>query len=145
MPRVVRILGLAVLGCMWAAPASFAAGLDPAAVEFKAPSEIKWVRNAAGTNEQAVLFGDPSKPGPYVVRLKWLPGKLSRPHFHPTTASSRDLRSGGWDRRNIRSRRTCPPPALRHPYGQSQYDGARTKNGHPGLGHGAATSNRRKR
>jgi len=41
------------------------------------------VRNAAGTNEQAVLFGDPSKPGPYVVRLKWLPGNMSRPHFHP--------------------------------------------------------------
>jgi quercetin dioxygenase-like cupin family protein len=30
-----------------------------------------------------VLFGDPSKPGPYVVRLKWLPGNMSRPHFHP--------------------------------------------------------------
>jgi hypothetical protein len=29
--------------------------------------------NAAGTNEQAVLFGVPGKPGPYVVRLKWLP------------------------------------------------------------------------
>jgi hypothetical protein len=41
------------------------------------------VRNAAGTNESAVLFGDPSKPGPYVVRLKWLPGNMSRPHFHP--------------------------------------------------------------
>jgi len=41
------------------------------------------VRNAAGTNESAVLFGDPSKPGPYVVRLKWLPGNMSRPHFQP--------------------------------------------------------------
>ena len=60
-----------------------AAELDKSAVAFIPPSEIKWVRNAAGTNEQAVLFGDPSKPGPYVVRLKWLPGNMSRPHFHP--------------------------------------------------------------
>ena len=54
-----------------------------AAVDFKTPAEIKWVRNASGTNESALLFGDPSKAGPYVVRLKWLPGNMSRPHFHP--------------------------------------------------------------
>jgi hypothetical protein len=66
-----------------AAPAGRAAGLDPTAVQFTIPSDIKWVRNAAGTNEQAVLFGDPAKPGPYVIRIKWLPGNMSRPHFHP--------------------------------------------------------------
>ena len=63
--------------------AAQAAELDPTAVQFIPAGEIKWVRNAAGTNETAVLFGDPSKPGPYVVRLKWLPGNMSRPHFHP--------------------------------------------------------------
>src|SRR5206468_1486179 len=47
---------------------------DRAAVDFTTPSDIKWVRNAAGTNESAVLFGDPSKPGPYVVRIKWRMG-----------------------------------------------------------------------
>src|SRR5215831_8733636 len=57
--------------------------IDRTAVDFKTPADIKWVRNAAGTNESAVLFGDPAKPGPYVVRLKWLPGNMSRPHFHP--------------------------------------------------------------
>jgi mannose-6-phosphate isomerase-like protein (cupin superfamily) len=40
------------------------------------------VRNAAGTQERVVLFGDPSKPEPYVARIKWLPGNMSRPHFH---------------------------------------------------------------
>ena len=63
--------------------ATQAAELDPTAVQFIPANEIKWVRNAAGTNETAVLFGDPSKPGPYVVRLKWLAGNMSRPHFHP--------------------------------------------------------------
>jgi mannose-6-phosphate isomerase-like protein (cupin superfamily) len=58
------------------------ADVDPAAVEFTAPDDIEWVRNAEGTNETAVLFGDPAKPGPYVMRIKWLPGHMSRPHTH---------------------------------------------------------------
>jgi len=79
---LVRTLVAIMLG-VFASAAAHSAELDPAAVQFIAPANIKWVRNAAGTNEQAVLFGDPSKPGPYVVRLKWLPGNMSRPHFHP--------------------------------------------------------------
>ena len=58
--------------------------LDRTAVDIVAPADIKWVRNAAGTQEQAVLFGDPAKPGPYVIRIKWLPGNMSRPHAHST-------------------------------------------------------------
>ena len=60
------------------------ADVDPKAVFVVPPGEIKWVRNSAGTSEQAVLFGDPSKPGPYVIRIKWLPGNMSRPHIHNT-------------------------------------------------------------
>ena len=52
-----------------AAPVGFGADIDRTAVDFQTPADIKWVRNAAGTNEQAVLFGDPSKPGPYVARI----------------------------------------------------------------------------
>jgi hypothetical protein len=59
-----------------------AADLDRTAVDFTPPPDIKWVRNAAGTNEQAVLFGDPGQPGLYVVRIRWLAGNMSRPHFH---------------------------------------------------------------
>ncbi len=79
--KTARILFAALLGLSAAAPLH--AEIDPAAVQFIKAQDIKWVRNAAGTNETAVLFGDPAKPGPYVVRLKWLPGNMSRPHFHP--------------------------------------------------------------
>ena len=68
--------------CMVLSYGATAVELDPRSVEFKTPADIKWVRNAAGTNEQAILFGDPAKPGPYVVRIKWLPGNFSKPHFH---------------------------------------------------------------
>src|ERR1700730_18917181 len=80
----IRVLALAALALLLIVPSgSGAPDIDRSAVDFKTPAEIKWVRNAAGTNEQAVLFGDPGKTGPDVVRLQWLPGNMSRPHFHP--------------------------------------------------------------
>jgi quercetin dioxygenase-like cupin family protein len=78
-----RLRFLAAALALSAFASSAALAIDPAAVQFTVPADIKWVRNAAGTNESAVLFGDPSKPGPYVMRLRWLPNNMSRPHFHP--------------------------------------------------------------
>jgi hypothetical protein len=74
---------VAFLLVLMSALTCLAADIDRGAVDFRTPGEIKWVRNAAGTNESAILFGDPSKPGPYVMQLKWFPGNMSRPHFHP--------------------------------------------------------------
>ena len=84
MTRLTRALVLAGIG-MVLLPATIGSQgrVDPKAVEFQKPDEIKFVRNAAGTQETAVLFGDPAKPGPYVIRLRWLPGNMSRPHSHP--------------------------------------------------------------
>src|SRR3989441_3047906 len=93
---MTRAIFLTVLALVRAVPAGSGAGdIDRTAVDFKTPAEIKWVRNAAGTNESAVLFGDPSQPGPYVVRVKWLPGNMSRPHFHPNDRFFAVL-SGTW-------------------------------------------------
>jgi len=84
-----------VLAVVVSASSCFAADIDRSAADFITPANIKWVKNAAGTNESAVLFGDPSKPGPYVVRIKWLPGNMSRPHFHPNDRFFAVL-SGTW-------------------------------------------------
>jgi mannose-6-phosphate isomerase-like protein (cupin superfamily) len=83
MHGLTRTFVLAACTTALSAPLGHAQQLNRHAVDFKTPAEIKLVRNAAGTQETATLFGDPSKPGPYVVRLKWLPGNMSRPHFHP--------------------------------------------------------------
>jgi hypothetical protein len=84
MTRLTRTLALAGIA-MILLPATIGSQgqLNPKAVEFIKAADIKWVRNAAGTQETATLFGDPSKPGMYVQRLRWLPGNMSRPHFHP--------------------------------------------------------------
>ena len=66
-----------------AASTSVAADLNPKAINIQLPADIKWVKNANGGAESAVLVGDPAKPGLYVVLQKWLPHNNSRPHFHP--------------------------------------------------------------
>jgi hypothetical protein len=132
MSRLTRLLALAALVTIPTTAPSSAANLDRTAVDFTVPSEIKWVRNAAGTNESAVLFGDPSKPGPYVVRLRWLPGNMSRPHFHPNDRFFVVI-SGTWwmgtgERFDPES--TVPAPAgsyVIHYGGKVHYDGAKNE------------------
>ncbi len=58
--------------------------LDPKVLVYKLPDQLKWrdPTGAAGIN-QAVLHGDPSTTGLYVVLNRFRPGNFSRPHFHP--------------------------------------------------------------
>ena len=126
-------LTAAVLAVILGVPSGYGAGdIDRTAVDFKTPSEIKWVRNAAGTNESAVLFGDPSKPGPYVVRVKWFPGNMSRPHFHPNDRFFAVL-SGTWwmgTGEVFDPERTVPAPAgsyVIHYGGKVHYDGEKNE------------------
>src|SRR2546430_3658215 len=80
-----RVLpGAQILLLLLAAGAAFAADLNPAALVYKSPDQLKWrdPTGAAGVN-QAVLVGDPEKPGLYVVMNRFKPGNFSRPHFHP--------------------------------------------------------------
>ena len=64
--------------------AALGAELDPKVLAFKLPDQLKWrdPTGAAGVN-QAILQGDPTKPGLYVVLNRFKPGNFSRPHFHP--------------------------------------------------------------
>ena len=70
--------------------------LNPKAISIKLPDQITWKRNAAGTNETALLYGDPDKPGPYVLMFKWLPGNMSRPHWHPNDRMITVLKGTWW-------------------------------------------------
>ena len=58
------------------------ADIDSKALVYQLPNQIKWVESPAGSS-QAILFGDPNKPGMYGVLTKWHPRHMSRPHFHP--------------------------------------------------------------
>jgi hypothetical protein len=85
MTRGATLL-LALLG-IFALPGAAtvtAAEVDPTIAAFQLPEQIKWSQNPSNPGvQQAVLYGDPTKPGLYIVLVKWLPGHMSRPHFHP--------------------------------------------------------------
>ena len=57
--------------------------LDPLVLSFKLPEQIQWTDDPAAGSMRATLAGDPSKPGIYVVLVRWKAHHMSRPHFHP--------------------------------------------------------------
>jgi hypothetical protein len=68
--------------------------LNPAAITYKLPDQIKWTDEPIGS-KHAVLWGDPNKPGLYVVLVKWTAHHMSHPHFHPNDRFITVL-SGTW-------------------------------------------------
>jgi len=104
------------------------ADLDPRAIAIQMPKDIRWVRN--GGAESAVLVGDPSKPGLYVVLQKWLPHNNSRPHFHPNDRYITVLSGTWWVNTGAQydPEGMKPVPAgsfVTHFAGQIHYDGAK--------------------
>ena len=76
---------------------SSAAELNPAAVIYKLPDQIPWSAPDARGVQNAVVVGDPGKPGFYVVFTKWLKGNhFSRPHFHPNDRYITVLQGTWW-------------------------------------------------
>jgi len=125
--RIGVVAGLLAAGLL--AGAAGAASLDPAAVAYKLPEQIEWKESPSG-NAQAVLAGDPSRPGPYIVLVKWFPGHMSRPHFHPNDRFITVI-SGTWwvgSGTKFDPDNTVPLPAgsfVTHYGKQVHYDGAK--------------------
>src|SRR3954462_3249686 len=88
-----RVITLIVI--LLAVASTRAAELNPKAINIQLPKEIKWNVNEAAGSAQAILVGDPSKPGLYVVLQKWFPHHNSRPHSHPNDRFITVL-SGTW-------------------------------------------------
>jgi hypothetical protein len=75
---------------------SRAVELDAKVLAYKLPDQINWGPVTPAGNQQAILFGDPAKPGLYGVMVKWLAGNhFSKPHFHPNDRFITVL-SGTW-------------------------------------------------
>jgi hypothetical protein len=112
-----------------ARPDANPASLNPAAISFTLPKDIKWVEQPNGAIN-AVLRGDPSKPGPYIVLTKWTAHHMSRPHFHPNDRYVVVL-SGTWwvgtgNHYDPDSTVPMPPGTFAVHYGkQVHYDGAK--------------------
>ena len=111
-----------------------AAELNPAALVYQLPDQIKWNPPSAEGVQNAVLVGDPSKPGLYLQRTKWLQGNhFSRPHFHPNDRFITVL-SGTWwmgSGTNFDPDNAVPLPAgtfVTHFGKEVHWDGAKTED-----------------
>jgi quercetin dioxygenase-like cupin family protein len=71
------------------------AHIDPTHVTYKWPSQIKW-HGRPGGPQMATLVGDSTKPGFYIVLMKFPPHTMSHPHFHTYDRYATVLKGTWW-------------------------------------------------
>jgi len=94
------------------------------------PNEIVFSPGEDGGPSFAVLAGDPTKAGFYLLRAKFAPGVMSSPHYHPSDRHVTVI-SGTWytgtgpefDRDDMIA--LGPGSYMMHPAGAVHYDGAK--------------------
>jgi len=112
-------------------PLLVSADPDPSVMAIKRDSDLKWVENPAAPGLKfALLYGSPPTPGPYAIRVRFAPGVMTPPHFHPEERQIIVLKGtwwvgagAKWDRENM-----SPVPAggfVVHHANQIHYDGAK--------------------
>lgn len=120
---------LVAVGATLAAAPAIRPDLDPKAIAYKLPDQIQWKDDPIGA-KMAVIQGDPSKPGLYIVLVRWTPGHFSHPHYHPNDRFITVL-SGTWwvgTGPKFDTNATVPLPAgtvVTHFAKQIHYDGAK--------------------
>jgi quercetin dioxygenase-like cupin family protein len=77
-----RIAAALALGVVCAAQV----GAEENASIVKLPNEIEFKGPLSGPPQTVVLYGDPTKPGLFVTRVRFSPGWKDPPHFHPDPA-----------------------------------------------------------
>jgi quercetin dioxygenase-like cupin family protein len=85
-PALITVLGIGLLLTRLAGHAS--AETAPASEGFYAPESIEWKPGPSSLPtgaKMAVLEGDPTKEGPFVMRLQAPAGYHIAPHTHPKT------------------------------------------------------------
>src|SRR4029450_5520042 len=73
--------GLLVLWVALVATLAYAQGTDTTVL--KLPQDIEFKGSLTGAPQTAVLYGDPTKPGVFVTRVKFSAGWKDMPHWHP--------------------------------------------------------------
>src|SRR5271170_1480405 len=128
-PRIVVAACLALLPPLVLLPAN--AQTDAKGFVRVTPEQVQWKDVPGGHGVQtAVISGDPTKPGIYVVRVKFPPGIMSSPHYHPEDRHAVVLRGtwytgtdDSWDPDKTVGLK--PGSYMKHPAGAVHFDGAK--------------------
>jgi hypothetical protein len=122
------ILGV---GTLIASPILLAAAPDPETISIVQGDKLEWKEYPGLPGVKvAVIAGDPSKPGLYVIRARFAPGTMSEPHWHPEARYVTVLKGTWWAGTGDKLDRnaTTPVPAggfAVHTAGKVHYDGAK--------------------
>ena len=95
-------------------------------------AQLEELTPGEGAN-QVLIAGDPSKPGMYVVRIRFAPGRGSRPHFHSQDRYITVIKGTWWvalgpDSDVYDLNKMVPMKAgsfVKHPAGGHHYDAAK--------------------
>ena len=147
MKHVILVATAIALSVAATGPSTIVAAepLNSKAIAIKLPEQIQWKHNANGA-DVAVMYGDPEKPGLYVVLNKWLPHNMSRPHWHPNDRVITVLKGTWWvgTGEKFDPDSTVPMPAgtvVTHFGKEVHYDGAKDEEAWLVIvGEGPATS-----
>ena len=108
-----------------------AAGQDDATISIVQTQEMEW-KDYPGLPgvKFVVLAGNPSQPGLYVIRAKFAPHTMSRPHWHPEARYVTVMKGTWWAGTGevFDPDSTTPIPAggfAIHTPGKVHYDGAK--------------------
>ncbi|MEK6209744.1 MAG: cupin domain-containing protein [Pseudomonadota bacterium] len=76
------------------------------------------------------VYGDPSKAGAYVIRVRFSPGTMSMPHYHPEDRLATVIKGTWWTGtgENFDPSKTepiRPGGYMMHPSGAAHFDGAK--------------------
>lgn len=120
---------LALVASFSIASAAIPAGQDP--VVRIPPEKLKWESKPEDLGfSQAIVEGDPAKPGIYIIQVKFPPGVMSKPHIHGETRYATVIKGTWWtgEGKVFDPSKTVPlkPGSfMKHPAGTYHYDGAK--------------------
>ena len=82
-----------VISAVLAATAAYSQSADTSVLKLPQDIEFK-AAPVPGAPQTAVLYGDPTKPGVFVTRVKFSPGWKDQPHWHPDEVRTVAVLSG---------------------------------------------------
>src|SRR5687768_7753540 len=133
MKTIGTLMALTVLGGLLVAKPQ-SGSRDAQGFVRVAPEQIQWVTDTDGSGVQrAVLEGDPSKPGLYVIRVKFPRGMMSTNHYHREDRHVSVIQ-GTWysgtgsDFVPEKTIAMKPGSYMKHPGGAHHFDGAREED-----------------
>ena len=101
----------------------------PVRFVYLAPEQVPFKSPLGVGPQQAVIFGDPSKPGVYVIRVHFPPGFHSNPHFHSQDRHATVIKGVWWNGTGEeldfnKARPVTAGSYVLHPAGAVHWDGA---------------------